>query len=40
MTQSKTLKTGLYQGLANCCEVDRDSDLEPFASEILGKKIL
>ena len=34
-TQSKHLKTGLYQRLADCCEVDRDSDLIYLNSVIL-----
>ena len=33
-TQSKHFKTGLYQGLANPCEIDRDFDINLFASVI------
>ena len=32
---SKHLKTGIYQGSADCCEVDCDSDLNCLASVIL-----
>ena len=34
------LKTGLYQGSANCCEWDRESDLNSLASEISGNTLL
>ena len=34
-TQIKHLNTGLYQGYADCCEGDRDSDFKRLASVIL-----
>ena len=37
---SKHLKTGIYQGSANICEVDPDSDLNRQASAILGNTSL
>ena len=33
-------KTGIYQGSADCCEGDHDSDLNRLDSAILGNKLL
>ena len=38
--QSEHLRTGIYQGSANCCEGDCDYDLNFLASAILGNALL